>query len=392
MKPLPDLSDRLHATVGLHVDHIDTPALVVDLDAMERNIARMAAFARQHRLRWRPHAKMHKSAELALLLQQAGACGVCVQKTSEAEILAAGGVRDLYISNQVIGHAKLLRVARLAVQLDAQGGRLAIAVDSAEGIERLADAMAQVGSDATIDVLVEIDVGQGRCGVLPGGPAAVLAQSVVEQPRLHFAGIQAYHGGAQHLVGAAERRAAIAAVVQAAKLTRDTIAMGGLAVPLITGAGTGTLACEASSGVFGELQAGSFLFMDADYARNEPDNAQPAFEHALFVKTQVMSRAPTHAVCDAGHKSHAIDSGLPRVALRAPGQALAYGNGGDEHGILRAQDAQAQLPALGSTLWLIPGHCDPTVNLHDALIGVRGGLVDGVVERIIRVDARGALT
>ena len=389
MKPLPEL---LQASVGLHVDHIDTPALVVDLDAMERNIERMATFARQHRMRWRPHAKLHKSAELALLLQQAGACGACVQKTSEAEILAAGGVRDLYISNQVIGHAKLLRVARLAVQLDAQGGRLAIAVDSAEGIERLADAMAQVGSDATIDVLVEIDVGQGRCGVLPGGPAAVLAQSVVEQPRLHFAGIQAYHGGAQHLVGAAERRAAIAAVVQAAKLTRDTIAMGGLAVPLITGAGTGTLACEASSGVFGELQAGSFLFMDADYARNEPDNAQPAFEHALFVKTQVMSRAPTHAVCDAGHKSHAIDSGLPRVALRAPGQALAYGNGGDEHGILRAQDAQAQLPALGSTLWLIPGHCDPTVNLHDALIGVRGGLVDGVVERIIRVDARGALT
>ena len=167
---------------------------------------------------------------------------------------------------------------------------------------------------------------------------------------------------------------------------------GGLAVPFITGAGTGTLAHEATSGVFGELQAGSFLFMDAHYARNEPDSAQPTFEHALFVKTQVMSRAPTHAVCDAGHKSHAIDSGLPLVALRAPGQALAYCNGGDEHGILRRQDPQAQLPALGSTLWLIPGHCDPTVNLHDALTGVRGGLTDGVVERFIRVDARGALT
>lgn len=389
MKPLPE---ALQATLGLHVDHIDTPALVVDLDAMERNIARMADFARQHRMRWRPHAKLHKSAALALQLQAAGACGACVQKTSEAEALAAGGVRDIYISNQVIGHTKLLRVARLAAQLAAQGGRLAIAVDSAEGIERLAQAMAQAGADATIDVLVEIDVGQGRCGVPPGAPAAVLAQAIADQPQLHFAGIQAYHGSAQHLAGAHERRDAIAAVVQAAALTRDTIAMAGLAVPLITGAGTGTLAHEATSGVFGELQAGSFLFMDADYARNEPDSAQPSFEHALYVKTQVISRTPTHAVCDAGHKSHAIDSGLPLVAQRARGQALVYANGGDEHGILRAQDPQAQLPALGSTLWLIPGHCDPTVNLHDALVGVRGGLVDGVVERIIAVDARGALT
>ena len=389
MKPLPDV---LQASVGLHVDHIDTPALVVDLDAMERNIDRMAAFARQHGMRWRPHAKMHKSAELALLLQQAGACGVCVQKTSEAEALAAGGVLDIYISNQVVAHAKLQRVARLAAQLDAKGGRLAIAVDSAEGIARLGDAMEQAGLRATIDVLVEIDVGQGRCGVMPGAPAAVLAQSIAEHPRLHFAGIQAYQGSAQHLVGAEARRAAIAAVVQAAQLTRNTIALSGLSVPLVTGAGTGTMAHEATSGVFGELQAGSFLFMDADYARNEPDSGQPAFEHALFVKTQVISRAPTHAVCDAGHKSHAIDSGLPLVALRAPDQALVYANGGDEHGILRRDHPQAPLPALGSTLWLIPGHCDPTVNLHDALIGVRGGLVDGVVERIIRVDARGALT
>ncbi len=390
--PLPELYERQQATIGLHVDHIDTPALVVDLDAMERNIARMADFAHQHGVRWRPHAKLHKSAELALLLQQAGACGACVQKTSEAEALAAGGVRDIYISNQVIGKAKLLRVAHLAAQLAAQGGRLAMAVDSLEGIDRLAFAMAQAGSDAGIDVLVEIDVGQGRCGVPPGAPAAVLAQSIASHTRLHFAGIQAYHGSAQHLVDAAERHAAIAAVVQAAEMTRDTMALGGLAVPLITGAGTGTLAHEASSGVFGELQAGSFLFMDADYARNEPDSAQPTFEHALFVKTQIISCAPTHAVCDAGHKSHAIDSGLPMVVQRASGQTLVYANGGDEHGILRPQDPQAQLPTLGSTLWLIPGHCDPTVNLHDALIGVRGGLVDGVVERIIRVDARGALT
>ncbi|GKS74996.1 DSD1 family PLP-dependent enzyme [Acidovorax sp. SUPP950] len=389
MKPIPE---SLRASIGLRVDLIDTPALVVDLDAMERNIQRMADFARKHQVRWRPHAKMHKSAELALLLQQAGATGACVQKVSEAEALAAAGVNDLYISNQVIAAAKLLRVARLAHQLGLRGGRLALAVDSEEGIERLAEAMAVTASDAGIDVFVEIDVGQRRCGVPPGEPAVTLALAVARHARLRFAGLHAYHGRAQHLRGAQARREAIAAVVEAARHTRDLITAAGLAVPLVTGAGTGTLVHEAASGVYGELQAGSFLFMDADYASNEREPAQPAFEHALFVKTQVISSQETHAVCDAGHKSHAIDSGLPIVAMLPPERALRYANGGDEHGILYADGNKARLPSLGRMLWLIPGHCDPTVNLYDFLIGVRGGLAHGVVERIIRVDARGALT
>jgi D-serine deaminase-like pyridoxal phosphate-dependent protein len=388
MKPLPD---ALLATIGQGVQLIDTPSLVVDLDAMERNIQRMADFARKHRVRWRPHAKMHKSAEIALLLQQAGARGHCVQKVAEAEALAAGGVVDLYISNQVLAATKLLRVARLAAQLTARGGRLAIAVDSEEGIARLAEAMDVAGSADGIHVFVEIDVGQGRCGVPPGAPALALAQSVARHARLRFAGLQAYQGSAQHLVSAAERREAITAAVRAAEHTRARITQAGLAVPLVTGSGTGTLVHEAASGVFGELQAGSFLFMDADYARNEREPAQPSFEQALFVKTQVISVCDSHAVCDAGHKSHAIDSGLPTVALLPPERALRYANGGDEHGLLYADAPQARLPALGRMLWLVPGHCDPTVNLHDFLIGVRGGLATGVVERIIRVDARGAL-
>ncbi len=381
-----------HAAIGLRADQIDTPAAVIDLDAMERNIQRMAAFARRHRVRWRPHAKMHKSAAIALLLEQAGACGHCVQKTSEAEALAAGGVRDLFISNEVIAPAKLLRVARLAARLAADGGRLAIAVDSPEGIARLAEAMDAAGSSTGIDVFVEIDVGQGRCGVPPGPEAAALARAVAARPRLRFAGLHAYQGGAQHLRAAAERRAAIAHAVHAAAGTRALIEAAGLPVPLVTGAGTGTLVHEATSGVYGELQAGSFLFMDADYAANEPDATQPAFEHALFIKTQVISTHPAHAVCDAGHKSHAIDSGLPLVHGLSPAHALRYANGGDEHGILHAAAPQARLPALGQALWLVPGHCDPTVNLHDRLLGVRGGLEHGVVERVIEVDARGALT
>lgn len=386
MKSIPD------ALIGQSVECIDTPAAVIDLDAMERNIVRMADFARQHQMRWRPHAKLHKSAAIALLLEQAGACGHCVQKLSEAEALAAGGVRDVFISNEVIAPHKLLRVARLAAELAARGGQLAIAVDSPEGVARLADAMGAEGSDAGIAVFVEIDVGQGRCGAAPGPEAAALALAVAAHPRLRFAGLHAYQGGAQHLRSVAERRAAIAHAIQAAASTRTLIEAAGLAVPLITGAGTGTLVHEATSGVYGELQAGSFLFMDADYAANERDAAQPAFEHALFIKTQVMSVRAHHAVCDAGHKSHAIDSGLPLVHHLPPERALRYANGGDEHGILHPVSPGAPLPALGQTLWLIPGHCDPTVNLHDRLIGVRGGLDHGVVERVIRVDGRGAVT
>ena len=376
------------ANVGDAVDAIDTPALVLDLDAMDRNIARMAAFATQHRVRWRPHAKMHKSAVLAQRMVAAGAVGACVQKIAEAEALAAGGVADLYISNEVIAPAKLARVAALARTLQRSGGRLAIAVDSALGVDRLAEALA--GSTNAIDVFVEIDVGQNRCGVPPGPAAVALAQRIAQAPALRFAGLQAYHGRAQHMASTVGRRSAIADVVAAARHTRQLIEDAGLPVPLVTGSGTGTLVHEAASGVYGELQAGSFLIMDADYAANEADPDQPVFEHALYLKSQVMSVSGAHAVCDAGHKSHAIDSGLPRVHRPEGDLPWRYANGGDEHGILQASDGQP-LPTLGQTVWLIPGHCDPTVNLHDVMLGVRGGLWDGRVAELVRVDARGAL-
>ena len=378
---------------GLGVAAIDTPALVLDLDAMERNLTRMAEFAIKHKVRWRPHAKLHKSTALARLQMRAGAVGVCVQKTTEAERLAAGGVHNIYISNEVIAPAKLERVAALAHWLRGADGRLAIAVDSVQGVQRLAVAMANLPEAGTsIDVFVEIDVGQGRCGVAPGAPAVALAQEIDQHPALVFAGLQAYHGGAQHLRTPRERREAIARAVAAVTLTRQHIEAQGIPVALVTGAGTGTFALEAASGVYGELQPGSFLFMDADYGQNERDPAQPQFEHALFIKTDVISISASHAVCDAGHKSHAIDSGMPLVHALPGNAALTYGNGGDEHGILHATAPGGPLPALGETLWLIPGHCDPTVNLHDCMIGVRGGLAHGTVERVIQIDARGALT
>jgi D-serine deaminase-like pyridoxal phosphate-dependent protein len=389
MKSRHELPDRLTALVDQGVEAIETPALVVDLDAAQRNLQRMAEFVARHRVRLRPHAKMHKSAEFARLQLQAGAVGVCVQTVHEAEALAAGGVDDILITNEVLAPTKLHRVAALAHQLKARGGQLGIAVDSAEGIERLAQAMRL--TNAAIDVYIEVDIGQGRCGVAPGDPTLQLARQLAERaPRLRYAGLHAYHGGAQHLRTGEERRAAIAEAARRLDDTRQLLASADLAPPLITGAGTGTFAHEAASGLWDEIQPGSYLFMDADYLKNAREPAQPAFEPALFVKAQVISASADRAVCDAGHKSHAIDSGLPLVHALPDQPALAFGNGGDEHGVLRPATPGGALPALGDTVWLIPGHCDPTVNLHDALVVVRGGLADGRVEAVVTVDGRGA--
>ncbi len=387
---------RWSSLIGKPATDIDTPALVIDLDAMKRNLVRMSEFAKKHGVRWRPHAKLHKSVALAKIQIKAGAVGVCVQKTAEAEVMVAGGVHDVYISNEVIAPAKLARVAALAKTVAAQGGQLAIAVDSSEGIVRLAQAMNEArggsGVGPVIDVFVEIDVGHGRCGVEPGSAALNLVLEIRKHPALNFAGLQAYHGQAQHVRRAHDRRDAITKAVDAVLTTRHLIEAQGIPVRLVTGAGTGSMLLEAASGVYGELQAGSFLFMDADYAKNERDVAQPQFEHALFVKAQVISTHAGHVVCDAGHKSHAIDSGMPMVHAFELETQLEYFNGGDEHGILRPVSGSNDLPPLGRTVWLIPGHCDPTVNLHDVMIGVGGGLRKGVVQRIFRVDARGAMT
>jgi D-serine deaminase-like pyridoxal phosphate-dependent protein len=400
VKAMHPRTENLQHLVGQSVSFVDTPALVIDLDAMERNLEVMAAFAASHKVRLRPHAKMHKSATLAKLQMAEGAVGVCVQKTSEAEAMVAGGVYNVYISNEVISPFKLARVVALTRDVLPDNGQIAICVDSIEGIARLAASMnagrTTTGIATQIDVFVEVNVGQNRCGVAPGLPAVALALEIRKHPALNFAGLQAYHGRAQHLRSPDERRQAIANAVEAVKHTRELIEAEGIKVGLITGAGTGTAALEAASGVYGELQAGSYLFMDADYAANKQAPAQPRFEHALFVKTQVVSThedaAEPYVVCDAGHKSHAIDSGLPKVHAFSKRSTLDYSNGGDEHGILKPSAGNTRLPRLGSLLWLIPGHCDPTVNLHDTMIGVRGGLLKGVVENIIKIDARGALT
>jgi D-serine deaminase-like pyridoxal phosphate-dependent protein len=387
MSSMPDLS----ALMGQRVEAIDTPSLVIDLDAMERNLRTMQRYADDHSIKLRPHAKMHKSAVLAQQQIAAGAVGICVQKVSEAARLIELGVRDVYLSNEVISLSKCELVARILYGLRAQNIHLSVAVDSLLGIQHWAAALQFQGVTQRVDVFVEIDVGQARGGIEPGVAAVALAQAIEAQPILRFAGLQAYQGKAQHMRGSAARREAIEVALAKVRATIAALQAAGIAVPLVTGAGTGTFIHEAVSGLYGELQAGSYLFMDADYAANERDPAAPVFEHALFVKSQVTSRhshgGDDRAVIDAGHKSHAIDSGLPKV-WSGHAADWQFFNGGDEHGILRG----TQLPALGESVWLIPGHCDPSVNLHDHMIGVRGGLAGGVVEQIIRVDTRGCVS
>lgn len=370
----------------MRVEEVDTPALVLEQDSFERNLARMAEFAATRKLRLRPHAKMHKTPAVAAAQLRLGAVGICCQKVSEAEAMVDGGVADVLVTNEVVGAGKLARLAALA-----RRARIGVCVDDIDNVADLASAARAAG--VTLDVYVEIDVGAGRCGVAPGGAALELGRAINLQPALRLSGLQAYHGRAQHLRSAALRAAAISAAATAAANTRTLFIAAGLPCPVVTGAGTGTFMLEGSGGVYDELQPGSYAFMDADYARNECDTP---FEHSLFVLTTVMSHggigagaAPTRLVVDAGLKAHSVDSGLPTVHSDAAGgllTGLKFQGASDEHGVI-AIDVGTAAPRLGAKLRLIPGHVDPTVNLHDWIVCIRGDRVEAVWP----VAARGAM-
>jgi D-serine deaminase-like pyridoxal phosphate-dependent protein len=227
-----------------------------------------------------------------------------------------------------------------------------------------------------------VNVGANRCGVEPGEPAAALAGAIAQSKSLRFAGLQAYQGGAQHLRKVEERRAAIEQACAKVRKTTELLAQAGIPCEKVTGAGTGTYLFEATSGVYHELQAGSYIFMDVDYGKNDwTESGIPRFEHSLFVWATVMSKPSTaHAVVDAGLKASSVDSGMPRVWEV---EGAEYLKASDEHGVLKL--APGARVALGDKLKLVPGHCDPTVNLYDNLVCIRGGKV----EAIWPVSARG---
>jgi D-serine deaminase-like pyridoxal phosphate-dependent protein len=365
------------ATVGMPLADVDTPALILDLDAFERNLERLAESLAGRAIKLRPHAKSHKCPEIGKRQMALGAVGVCCQKVSEAEAMVDGGVNDVLIANEVVGAVKLERLAALA-----QRAAIAVCADHPDNVVAL-DAAARAAG-VKLDVLVEINVGANRCGVEAGEPAAALAQQIAACKNLRFAGLQAYHGSAQHVRKVEERRAAIESAVEKVKRTTALLARAGIACDRVTGAGTGSYLFEATSGVYHELQAGSYIFMDADYARNDwTESGMPRFEHSLFVWTTVMSRpTPERAIVDAGLKASSVDSGMPRVADVA---GVEYVKASDEHGVL--QLAAGAGVKLGDKLKLIPGHCDPTVNLYDHYVCVR----NGHVEALWPITARGAV-
>jgi len=371
---------RPPAEIGAPLSEVDTPALIVDLDAFERNLAALPRKIGDRPVKLRPHSKTHKSPIIALKQIALGAVGVCCQKVAEAEALVEGGVNDVLIANEVIGAAKLRRLAALA-----RAAKIAVCVDDPGNVADLEDAAADFG--AQITVLVEIDVGNRRCGVAPGRAARDLAQIVSASKHLRFDGLQAYHGSAQHVREFDERRKAIEHAAALARETKALIEAAGIACPRITGAGTGSFGFEAESGLYTELQCGSYVFMDADYNRNldRSGKAVPEFEQSLFVWATVMSRpSADRAIVDAGLKAYSVDSGMP-VLPDFPDVVLARAS--DEHGRL---DIKGKVEGLdiGEKIRLTPGHCDPTVNLHDWFIGIRRQRV----ESIWPVAARGALT
>lgn len=365
------------ASIGMPIDAVDTPALLLDLDAFERNLARLPRSLAGSGVRMRPHAKAHKCPEIALRQIAQGAVGVCCQKVSEAEALVRGGVKDILVSNEIVGRPKLERLAALA-----RRAHLGVCVDQAANVRDLDEAARREG--VVLDVLVEINVGANRCGAEPGEPALLLAKEISRCPGLRFAGLQAYQGAAQHVRAYAQRAEAIAQAVLKVQQTLSALAGYGLSAGLVTGAGTGTYLFEAASRVYNEIQVGSYIFMDADYGRNLDAAGAPVsdFEQSLFILTTVMSHpVPQRAVVDAGLKAHSVDSGMPLVH-GIPG--ATYAKAADEHGRLELADGVRMEP--GQKLRLIPGHCDPTVNLYDWLVGYRGDRV----ESIWSIAARGA--
>ncbi len=373
------MTTRPSAEVGMPLEAVDTPALLLDLDAFERNVARLAQAVAGTPVRLRPHAKSHKCPVIALRQMASGAVGVCCQKVSEAEAMVFGGVPDVLVSNQIVGAPKIARLVALA-----KHARVAVCVDDPGNVLVLNDAALAFG--VRLPVLVEIDVGMNRCGVEPGEPALALARHITASPGLHFAGLQAYHGAAQHIRDYTRRKEAIDVAGEKTRRTVELLRRHGVTCEVVSGAGTGTYQFEAGSGIWNELQAGSYVFMDADYMKNLTPDGTPGsdFEHSLFVYATVMSR-PTkdRAVLDAGLKALSVDSGMPVVAGMPD---VEYLRASDEHGKLTLHDPGRALP-LGSKVRLVPGHCDPTVNLYDWYVCYRSSRV----ETLWPITARGAV-
>ncbi len=360
---------------------LNTPALVLDLDAFERNLKRMADHCRAAGLGLRPHAKTHKSVEIAKRQIAAGAVGICVAKLGEAEAMAEGGIDNILITSPVVKADGIRRVAELNGRIPG----LMVVVDDMGNAEDIARAVEQSGGAEPLKVLVDLDVGLHRTGIAPGDGAATLAEFVAASPGLKFMGLQAYAGHLMHVHDFAERREKSLAAMKMLGDMRDTLRERKISCEILTGGGTGSFDIDPEAGVLTDLQAGSYLFMDTEYnaVGQKEEGAQP-FETSLTIQTTVVSaNTPGIATTDAGIKSMATDQKEIAIARGAP-EGTNYFLFGDEQGGLLYADKDKALK-LGDVLNLETPHCDPTVNLYDCYHVVQ----DGTLVDVWPVDTRG---
>ncbi len=360
-------------------DEIPTPALLLDLDRFERNLATMAAHVRGAGKAIRPHAKTHKCPEIARRQIAAGARGVACAKLGEAEVMARAGVRGLLITTEVVTATGLGRLTRLV----AEAPDTMVVVDNAENVATLARAAADAG--IVVSVLVDVDVGNRRTGIAPGEPALALARAVVAQRSLRLRGLQGYAGQCAHVIGWEKRREASLAAMRPLMETRALLVRAGLPVEIVAGGSSGTWDIDVELGGLTELQSGSYCVMDLDYRRigGRGGPLLTDFEMALTVVATVVSVTPgDRAMVDAGLKAFSTDKPFPPESVERPG--IAYGFAGDEHGRLAITDP-SRAPRLGERIEFFPPHCDPTINLYDWIHAVRGPKVEAVWE----IAARG---
>eukprot|EP00126_Sphaerothecum_destruens_P006184 Sdes_comp19250_c0_seq1m10216 len=416
--------------VGDDISDVETPALIVDLDALEHNLAKLSELVKGRAL-IRPHAKAYKCVEIANLQQKYhDSVGVCCAKLWEAERLVADGFRDVFITNQIVGSKKIQRLLKL---VQVPQNRISVCVDDARNLEELSHAFNSARCE--LDVVVEVNVGQNRCGVFPGEDVVPFVKAIHDLPALRFKGLQAYHGAIQFLRTTQERTKAVLLVQQKISSTLSALERANISVEYVTGGGTGTFLTDLQLGLYTEIQPGSYIFMDANYSKNFVDEDASEtlnrnfFKQSLFVLSSVQSNHPStpHLVVDAGMKAVSLDAGPPELYVSCttlpssptcltrfhqssaefPAEArwisdqIEYICGGDEHGILLPKHLKdvyrngvpfkidkdspsreilsfLKSLSLGCKLLLIPSHCDPTVNMHDYFVGVRQGRVEAV--------------
>lgn len=351
----------------MKVDELDTPVLLLDADVLAENVACMKEMTEAAGVRYRPHSKTHKSPVIARMQAEAGAVGICCAKLGEAEVMAAAGIDNILITTPVVGESKIGRLLHAR-----NTSRIAVVADNADNVAMLGDCARMSGT--RLDVLVEVDVGQGRCGVKPGAEAVELARAIHGHPWLEFAGLQGYQGRIQMVEDAAEREAATGSGLDLLQTAVRAVEDDGMPVPVRTGGGTGTSPFDLGRDVLTEIQPGSYVFMDSRYGGiGWPGRNAPPFGQALHILTSVVSRpAIDRAVLDAGLKAASCDHGPPRIADL---EDALFEFGGDEHGIVRMEGGGEVPLALGEKTRLVPSHCDTTVNLYEQFMIVQGGNV-----------------